>query len=66
MDETHTQFFAVFQEDNTGLRAQITRGPRGYHVSIKDLDDGRYLPQVRIFKLTQLDDAIEYAKKVVD
>ena len=63
--DTHTQFFAVFENSETGMRSHVTRGPNGYHVSTVDLDSGNYLPEVRIFPLHMFDAAITYAEKMV-
>ena len=45
----------IFENRADGVAAYVTLSARGYHVALKDLDAGKFLPHVRIFPSTMTD-----------
>lgn len=39
----------TFRNEDEGTEAFVTLSADGYHVALKDLDSGEFLPHVRIF-----------------
>jgi MinD superfamily P-loop ATPase len=57
---------ATYINEEYGIASLITQISRGYSVVLVDTDAEEILPNVRIFPLTMLDQAIEYAKKIAN
>jgi MinD superfamily P-loop ATPase len=57
---------ATYINEEYGIASLITQISRGYSVVLVDTDAEKILPNVQIFPLTMLDQAIEYAKKIAN
>ncbi len=59
-----TEIIASFKNEEDQVISYVTIGKNGFHVSMKDIDSGEYLPYVSI--IPNKDQAIEKAKKIVN
>ena len=51
-----------FENKEYGIESYVTLGTNGFHVSIKDMDAGEFLPMVNIYKDEKV--AISKAKDI--
>lgn len=57
---------ATYINEPYGIASLVTKISRGYSVVLLDTDAEQVLPNVRIFPLNMLDQALEYAKFIAN
>lgn len=53
----------TFENEELGIRAELTEGDKGFHVGLRDTDSDETLGVVRCFP--KREDAVEYAESLV-
>lgn len=57
------EILATFKNEDDGMTSFVTKGEKGFHVSLKDEDSGMFVPIVTIYNTQEL--AVAKAKELV-